>query len=372
MVIPSPDVICRDPSSFWDNEGEDSSIDGPKNTANILNLDHRTNKFKLVDEHKLYKDPSNSNHSFTYQISINTNTLRVFHQNIRGLKHKTDKLINAVGPELPHVLCLTEHHINPLERNNIIMDHYNLGVIYHRKSLSKGGVCIFVHDSIRYVSINLDRFCLDQIIEICAVKLQSAGQNICIVAIYRRPSGNFVHFLNSLDRVLNTICGPGVEFIICGDININYLQDTPKKKQLNSLLLSFNIFSIIDFPTRSQNNSVSLIDNIFIEYSQVGKYQVFLLNTGLSDHDAQLLIIRNIHLQIHKHKNSLISARTFNKRSLLNFKIQLSYEMWEDVFNGNDTDTIFNSFLNTYLRIFFSSFLLNKYKLVLRLMLKTG
>jgi hypothetical protein len=227
--------------------------------------------------------------------------------------------------------------------------------------MNKGGVCIFVHDSIRYVSINLDRFCLAQIIEICAVKLQSAGQNICIVAIYRAPSGNFVHFLNSLDRVLNTICGSGVEFIICGDININYLQDTPKKKQLNSLLLSFNLFSITDFPTRSQNNSVSLIDNTFFDYSQVGKYQVFPLNTGLFDHDAQLLILRNIRLRIHKHKNSLISTRRkFNKQSLLHFKIQLSYEMWEDVFNGNDNDTIFNSFLNTYLRIFYSSFPLEK------------
>jgi hypothetical protein len=350
MVIPSPDVIRRDPSFFWDNEGEDSSIDGPKNTVNILNLDHSTNKFKLIDEHKLYKDPSNNNHSFTYQTSINTNT----NTNIRGLTHKTGELINALGPEFPHVLCLTEHHINPSETN--IMDHYNLGAI-HCRSLSKGSVCIFVHDSIRYVSINLDRFCLDQIIEICAAELQSAGQHICIVAIYRAPSGNFVHFLNSLDRVLNTICGSGVDFIICGDININYLQNAPKKKQLNSLLLSFNLFSITDFPTRSQNNSVSLIDNIFIDYSRVGKYQVFPLNTGLSDHDTQLLIIRNIHLQIYKHNNSLISARrTFNKQSLLNFKIQLSYEMWEDVFNGNDTDTIFNSFLNTYLRIFYSSF----------------
>jgi hypothetical protein len=118
--------------------------------------------------------------------------------------------------------------------------------------------------------------------------------------------------------------------------------------------LSFNLFSIIDFPTRSQNNSVLLIDYVFIDYSQVGKYQVFPLNTGLSDHDAQLLIIRNICLQTHKHKNFLISSRrTYNGQSLLSFKIQLSYEMWEDVFNGNDTDTICNSFLNTFENILF-------------------
>jgi hypothetical protein len=75
---------------------------------------------------------------------------------------------------------------------------------------------------------------------------------------------------------------------------------------------------------------------------------------GLSDHDGQLLIIKNIDLQIHEHKISTI--RIFNDQSLLNFKMQLSYEMWDDMFSGNDVDTIFISFLNTYLRIFHSSF----------------
>jgi hypothetical protein len=42
--------------------------------------------------------------------------------------------------------------------------------------------------------------------------------------------------------------------------------------------------------------------------------------------------------------------------------MQLSYEMWDEVFSGNDVDTIFNCFLNTFLRIFHSSFPLKKIK----------
>jgi hypothetical protein len=82
------------------------------------------------------------------------------------------------------------------------------------------------------------------------------------------------------------------------------------------------------------------------------------MNSGLFDHDAHLLIIKNIFLQIHRHKISTI--RIFSDQSLINFKMQLSYEMWDDVFSGNDVATIFNSFLNTYLRIFRSSFLTKK------------
>jgi hypothetical protein len=83
--------------------------------------------------------------------------------------------------------------------------------------------------------------------------------------------------------------------------------------------------------------------------------------TGLSDHDAQLLIFKNISLQVHIHKNSSISSiGIFDDQSLLCFKTQLSYERWDDVFSSNDVDTVFNSFLNAYLRIFHSSFPLKK------------
>ena len=42
--------------------------------------------------------------------------------------------------------------------------------------------------------------------------------------------------------------------------------------------------------------------------------------------------------------------------------IKLSYKTWDNVFVDKDVDTIFNSFLNTYLRIFYSSFPIRKIK----------
>lgn len=61
---------------------------------------------------------------------------------------------------------------------------------------------------------------------------------------------------------------PNTEFIICGDININYLVDTYRKSQLNSLLISYNLFDPVDFPTIIQNTTISAIDNIFIDFSR--------------------------------------------------------------------------------------------------------
>jgi hypothetical protein len=35
--------------------------------------------------------------------------LSIFHQNVRGLRDKNNELLGSLLPELPHILCLTEH-----------------------------------------------------------------------------------------------------------------------------------------------------------------------------------------------------------------------------------------------------------------------
>ena len=66
--------------------------------------------------------------------------------------------------------------------------------------------------------------------------------------MYRAPSGNLTYFLQNVDDVLQSLYTPSTHFIICGDININYLVDNEQKKQLENLLLMYNlnILLIID------------------------------------------------------------------------------------------------------------------------------
>jgi hypothetical protein len=35
--------------------------------------------------------------------------------------------------------------------------------------------------------------------------------------------------------------------IICGDVNVNYLQESDKNSQVNAILNSYNLFSIVQF-----------------------------------------------------------------------------------------------------------------------------
>ena len=111
---------------------------------------------------------------------------------------------------------------------------------------------------------------------------------------------------------------------------------------------------IAEFPTRIGTNSQTTIDIVFIDTSTIGKYDLYPLTNGLSDHDAQLLILN-------KGQRKEKECYTYIKRKISNytladFQLKLSHEMWEQVFDGNDVNKIFNSFLNIFLRIYYSSF----------------
>jgi exonuclease III len=146
----------------------------------------------------------------------------------------------------------------------IYIENYTLGTSYsnHEKKVE----CVYLSTILlKFSKIDLNKFCQDKNIEICALKIKINFTNICIIAIYRAPTGHFNQFINSLDSVLKKLYTPTSQFIICGDINIIYLIDNEKKNQLNALLLLYNLSSIVHFPTRIQNKSATIIDNIFID-----------------------------------------------------------------------------------------------------------
>ena len=86
-------------------------------------------------------------------------------------------------------------------------------------------------------------------------------KKVIIFSIYRASSGNFDYFLNTLDYILNSLHIHNTKFIICEDININYLDTNDKKKQLDTLLGTYNLKGAVYFPTVT-SISFTMIDNI--------------------------------------------------------------------------------------------------------------
>jgi hypothetical protein len=174
-----------------------------------------------------------------------------------------------------------------------------------------------------------------------------------IITIYRSPTRNFQYFTDNLEKIFSVIYSNNTEIIKCGDININYLIDSSHKQ-----LASYSLCSTVQFPTRIQNNSHSAIDNIFINTLKFSDFSLFPIINRPPDHNAQRIIICNIFEQ--NSNTYFCFNRRIDKSSITDFNTKLSYEVWEDIFAENDVNTIFNNFLNTYLRIFYSSFPLKK------------
>ena len=126
---------------------------------------------------------------------------------------------------LPQVVCLTEHHLKDHEIENRSMPYYTLGAKFCRKNMKQGGTCIFVHESLECNLIDLQKYCVEQEIEICAIRMVVATTDIYVISIYRLPTGDFATFIQGIDEILNQLHKPNIEIIICGDINVNYLYE---------------------------------------------------------------------------------------------------------------------------------------------------
>ena len=110
----------------------------------------------------------------------------------------------------------------------------------------------------------------DKDFDVCACKIYFGTKKICIITIYRAPSGCIDTFITKLDTTLKMLFFSTLDIIIRGNININYLIDNAKKRELEALLKTYNLTSIINFPTRIQQKSSTAIDNIFIDVSRIG------------------------------------------------------------------------------------------------------
>jgi hypothetical protein len=119
----------------------------------------------------------------------------------------------------------------------------------------------------------------------------------------------------------------------------------------------------VDFPTRSQKNSTTAIDNIFIDTAR-NSYSTCPVINGLSDHDDQSITFNTITLKLPT--KQVMEMRKINKHMINNFPTKISYKTWNSTFSSDGVNIMFNAFLDTYLKILYSSFPLKKIQTAIR------
>jgi hypothetical protein len=121
------------------------------------------------------------------------------------LRGKLSQLSDILYSELPHIICITEHHLKYFEMDVMTIEYYKLSTKFCRHQYKNGAVCIFVHESIDFDSVSNHHICKEKDLEICAGKLNLSKIKIVIVTIYRSLTGNYNYFLRKIDSLLNLL-----------------------------------------------------------------------------------------------------------------------------------------------------------------------
>ena len=87
--------------------------------------------------------------------------------------------------------------------------------------LTVGGQYVFCHKSFNSSKISCVSFC-NEILEICAVKVNLDRGYMVILRLYRRPGDRVLNFVNSLSLIIkNTVIENVSSTILSRDTNIN-------------------------------------------------------------------------------------------------------------------------------------------------------
>lgn len=97
------------------------------------------------------------------------------------------------------------------------IENYSLGSSYLYILNQSAGICIYIRNNIKYITLDVSQNCVEKYIELYAVQIDTKSSHIVIICVYKSIQGNTANFL------------------ICGDVNINHLLDGYRKTQLTAL-----------------------------------------------------------------------------------------------------------------------------------------
>ena len=178
---------------------------------------------------------------------------------------------------------------------------------------------------------------------------------LIIFCVYTAPTGNLELFFSLMEKMLNHLLQPKLTFLICGDLNINLLTKSNDASKLLTLMNTFNLTQVVDFPMRITINNKSLLDTIFIDITTYNKIQIKPFVNGLLDHDAQIISLNKINL-IPKQKVPKIKLRLINNTTTSSFQKLLKEETWNQIYVTSGINETFNIFQDIFLRYFEASF----------------
>ena len=160
------------------------------------------------------------------------------------------------------VLCIVEHWLTDSALDLIYFNGFKLITKYSRPTRQHGGVAIFIKAELVVKEVDVLHFCVELHCEFAAIMVS----NICIICVYRPYSGDKNVFFDKLEDHLHFLCRSLNCFIICGDINIDWIVESTAKRKMLNVLNMYNMQAMNDLPTR---HGKTALDQLMVSKNHV-------------------------------------------------------------------------------------------------------
>lgn len=196
-------------------------------------------------------------------------------------------------------------------------------------SKTGGGIVVYLKKGIIYEIVDKECVCTNDI-ELCVVKLTVNGnKKQVLLVVYRPPNGNVANAVNTISSCAEKFSDKynNTEYVIMGDLNINYLDKRCSQvKLLKSLEKQFGLLQVINEPTRVTLQKDTLIDLCLTNMKNIscsGAIHYFL-----SDHFPIFVIKKKQKIE---NKSCTFTGRSYANYSVEALEKQLRSLNWNDL-----------------------------------------
>jgi hypothetical protein len=297
--------------------------------------------------------------------TVNADSLSILHVNCRSLKKNCAELTNllCIAEKKINIIALTETWLDASNEKLYQIDGYSF-VCLSRKDKAGGGIAFYVDDSIRYhirTDLSFIRPSLECLVVEVELGFHRTVPNPIICCLYRPPNTDITVFHKDLSELLRTVTKSKSKLIVlAGDFNLDLLKSdthSPTGEFLNNLV-SFSFLPVINLPTRVTDYSATLIDNFFVNCSNL-KLSSAVVYSDISDHYPILI---DIGLKINKLKTVASEPkRNYRDGAVKSFIDDLIAADFGSIilnctYELSNVESEYSNFLNIYAQIFEDNF----------------
>ena len=311
------------------------------NLNRILQLDSESN-YDLDDEisFKLshYNDDQTIN-TFCTQNNSSLNFMSLNAQSVFSNIHMIRQKIEFLSIKFRftvHVISIQEGWINEgRQLSEIEIDNYTLHHQYNQIGGQKGGIAVYIHNSlkgeqIQYFEKSPTSLWEGLSLKLCGDKLKNS---INVHTVYRPPrenkrrlneyhteKSNHDIFMTEFEPCLDKIKKDNADTIIMGDFNYDLLETNTNQmcQEYMDSMITNGFVPKITLPTKINRNSCKLYDHIFTRFKNTSiKSDACIYLTNISDHLPVLFSMNFMKNQTHKpvyiekRENSIKNQRKF-------------------------------------------------------------